>query len=100
MSETQTCGPIRGKWPGVAAIDVDGGRYCLDCAKTALDGRTVGYQDSDGSWHTAENADGERIVNDLISGEIRTLGYGGVVLRHETDGRLNHCGACGVTVDV
>lgn len=93
MIDTTQYGPIRGKSPGVAAIDVDGDRYCLDCAPKVLDGSKVSYRDDSGQWVKVENADGERIVNGLISGEIYTLSYGGVVLRHSTDTPDEwHCG--------
>lgn len=112
MSQTaMRNGPTRGKFPGVAAIDVNGDRYCLDCAKDVLDCREVTYQldngDCDDSasqnrryhdsqnrdWKTVENVRGERIVRKLINGDIYTLSSGGVVLRNSVhDGSTWHCG--------
>lgn len=94
MSQTvMRNGPTRGKFPGVAAIDVNGERYCLDCAKDVLDCREVTYQLDNGDWKTVENARGERIVRKLINGDIYTLSMGGTVLRNSVDnGSTWHCG--------
>lgn len=84
-------GPVDGKHPGVAAIDFDGSRYCITCAAKAIDGETVSVKQGD-DWETFDSADGEMVVNDLVSGDIETLGCGGVVLRNSTDGVENqHC---------
>lgn len=82
----KTYGPVRGKWPGVAAIDYNGARYCLDCAKTALEGQDLSVKTDRGEWGTIECANGDKIVDKLVRGDIHTLGNGGVVLKNSTDG--------------
>lgn len=92
MQKTPT-GPVRGDWPGVAAIDYDGARYCLDCAATLLSGTTVRVQYGTGEWDTADTD----VVQKLIDGEIQTLGSGGVVLKGQANGgdREFYCGMSG-----
>jgi len=83
--------PVRGKRPGVAAVDVDGGRYCLDCAVTVLDGRDIGVQYDDNTMESIRDADGEKIVEKLVDGRIYTLSHGGVVLK-DSESTITHCG--------
>jgi hypothetical protein len=89
MYDTRT-GPVRGLTPGVAAIDYDGARYCLDCAAIVLDGRTIDAETEDG-WTTFKDVDGADFVRKMVSGEVYTLGYGGVCLRHGGDGEDYYC---------
>lgn len=83
--------PVKGKRSGIAAIDYNGDRYCVDCAKKVLDGESFGYETKTGNWESVENANGEEIVNKLISGEIYTLSMGGVMLAGK-ESPLMHCG--------
>jgi hypothetical protein len=86
-------GPVRGK--GVAAIDFNADRYCVDCAKRVIDGQTFSVQRDDGEWEDIESANGAEIVDRLVSGDIYTLSSGGVVLRNSADTTETwHCG-CG-----
>lgn len=85
-------GPVRGK--GVAAIDFDGDRYCVDCAAKVMDGRDFGIQVGDG-WESVEDANGQDIAQRLIHGDIHTLSTGGVVLKDSVDTPETeywHCG--------
>lgn len=87
-------GPIKGQ--GVAAISFRGDRYCVDCAKSVLNGETFGVQLGTGDGETIENADGETVVARLITGDIHTLDCGGVDLRNSLDGvDREHCGRGG-----
>lgn len=82
--------PVRGDWPGVAAIDVDGSRYCIDCAKAVIDGRTIAVQYDSNDWETLSDPNGDTVVSDTINGDIHTFGTGGVVLRR-TESTIVHC---------
>lgn len=86
-------GPVRGTAPGVAAIDYEGGRYCITCAANVIDGDTIAVQTADDEWETIEDADGEEIVDRLIYSDIYTFGSGGVVLKYGVNnGETWHCG--------
>jgi hypothetical protein len=45
-------------------------------------------------WTTLENMDGEKVRDRLISGDIHTLGSGGVCLKNSGEGvEVEHCEA-------
>ena len=91
MTQDMRTGPVRGKKPGVAAIDYNGARYCLDCAARVLDGESFSVE-KNGSWESVSNANGQEIVDGLVGDDIYTLSDGGVVHRHGiNDGDDHHC---------
>lgn len=80
MNNTRT-GPVRGVAPGIAAIDFEGSRYCLDCAAHVMDGHTIAGETEEG-WETFEQVDGDEFVQKLVSGDVYTIGNGGVCFRN------------------
>lgn len=86
-------GPVRNN---IAAVDVDGDRYCLDCAPHVISSRdSFGVQLSDGGGETHDDPDGEAIVDRLIDGDIYTFDMGGAVPvdgARESDIEHWHCG--------
>lgn len=81
--------PVRN---GIAAIDVDGDRYCIDCAADVLDSTSMGFRYDDGSGGHTDNLTGQQVVEKLIAGDIYTLDMGGV-LSVGAESPHMHCGA-------